>query len=282
MYARPFFVHPDAHTRVNDGIRIERRRQSSGIAAASTADSLGVPARRPELAPAIRRTMAETKVALAASQLSGQIKESKDFWLKFLDEYKEEVNTIKLYAGADILRQIWRKRVEFTSKPKHRNEDDQQFAIRRIMLESSLEQLDEATKLLIETWSSSYSNAYDNRQHHLDKMRAAGNLVVGLSKRAVENEAACVDFLEELAELEKLVNPKNPAARNFHQFDKNKSKNTTRSTEGTMKGTRANKSENRDTTEDTKHEEHDSNHWPVNDEQDNPNTWPEDGEGHPA
>lgn len=230
MNARPFFVHPHAQARRNHGISSERRQPPLG--AASVVDNSGVPARPPQ-APGIRKKMAEMKISLAANQLSEQVKESMKFWRGFRDEYSKEVNSIKVYVGADILQQIWQNKVEFNGRYKCGDEeDDQQFEIQSMKLESCLNQVDEATQLLAGAWSSDHSNDYDSRQHHLAKTQAAGNLVVGLSKRSVTNEAACIDLLEELAELEKLFDPKTSTASMLHHFDKRQAQNPTRWVEG--------------------------------------------------
>ncbi|KAI0421717.1 hypothetical protein F5X98DRAFT_370342 [Xylaria grammica] len=177
--------------------------------------------------------MAETKVSLAANQLSEQVKESIKFWREFRDEYLEEVNNIKLYVGVGLLQQIWQKKVEFNNKDVR---GDKEFTVRSMKLESCLSQVDEATQLLTGVWSSDHNTDYDSRQHHLAKTRAAGNLVVGLSKRAVTNEAACIDLLQELAELEKLVDPRSPTASMLHHFDKCQSQVPTRSGEDDGQG----------------------------------------------
>ncbi|KAI0535654.1 hypothetical protein GGR58DRAFT_478290 [Xylaria digitata] len=224
MNARPFFVHPHAQARGNHSISTEQRRHPLG--GASTVDNSGISIRRPSPASDIRKMMAETKISLAANQLSEQVKESMKFWRRFRDEYSKEVNDIRLYVGVGVLQQIWQKKVEFNSHDRH---SDQEFAIQSMKLESCLNQVDEATRLLTGLWSSDHGNDYDSRQHHLAKTRAAGNLVVGLSKRAIINEAACIDLLEELAELEKLVDPKSFNAGMLHHFDKRQSQNPTRS-----------------------------------------------------
>ncbi|KAF2964086.1 hypothetical protein GQX73_g9491 [Xylaria multiplex] len=174
----------------------------------------------------MRKIMAETKISLAANQLSEQVKDSMKFWRGFRDEYSKEVNDIKLYVGVGVLQQIWRKKVEFNSNDRH---SDQKFTIQSMKLESCLNQVDEATRLLTGLWSSDHGNDYDSRQHHLAKTRAAGNLVVGLSKRAATDEAACIDLLEELSELEKLVDPKSINAGMLHHFGKHQPQNSARS-----------------------------------------------------
>ncbi|TGJ87568.1 hypothetical protein E0Z10_g1193 [Xylaria hypoxylon] len=198
--------------------------------------------------------MTETKISLAENQLSKQVKESIKFWREFRDEYSKEVKNIKLYVGVGVLQQIWQKRAEFNSKNKC---GDKEFAIQSMKLESCLSQVDEAAQLLTGVRLSDYSNDYDSRQHHLAKTRAAGNLVVDLSKKSVTNEAACIDLLEELAELEKLVNPKSSTASRSHHFDKRHSQNPNKS-EGNTEGQRSEGHENEDTNQ-TEHNGDDEN-----------------------
>ncbi|RYC59856.1 hypothetical protein CHU98_g6350 [Xylaria longipes] len=216
----------------------------------------------------MREMMAETKVTLAAHQLSEQVKESKWLWGNFRDEYSTEVKSIKLYVGVDILQQIWRKKVASKDKYKRGGKEDDQFDVQTMKLESCLNQLDEATQLLADAWSLDRSSDYDSRQHHLAKMRATGNLVVGLSKRALTNEAACIDLLGELAELEKLIDPKSPAASMLHRYDKHQSQNTTRSGKTKTESSSSNRPENGDTNNQAEHE---SNDWQERNEHENSN-----------
>jgi hypothetical protein len=87
-------------------------------------------------------------------------------------------------------------------------------------LESSLIQVDEATQNLAESWPSDNSSDYDSRQHRLEKVRSIGNYVIGLSKKSESKEAACKDLLKELAELEKLIDPKSSTASFLYRFDR--------------------------------------------------------------
>ncbi|KAI0426882.1 hypothetical protein F5Y09DRAFT_345245 [Xylaria sp. FL1042] len=58
-------------------------------------------------------------------------------------------------------------------------------------------------------------------------MRAAGDVAVNLGKKSAKYEAACMDLLMELAELEKLVDPKSLTAGALYRFDKNPTRNPT-------------------------------------------------------
>lgn len=276
MHARPFFVHPYAQRRGDHGVSAGQRRDHLLAAGPpSVIDGPSVSERRPRPTPLMREKMAGTKVSLAVHQLNEQVKESKRFWGKFRDEYSTEVKNIKLYVGVDILQQIWRKKV--ISKDKYKRggkEDDQQFDVQTMKLESCLSQLDEATQLLAEAWSSDYSSDYDSRQHQLTKMQATGNLVVGLSKRAVTNETACIDLLAELVELEKLIDPQSPAAFMLHRHDKRHSQNQTKSGKAKAEGSGSNRPDNGDSNNQT---EHDSSNWQESNEHENPN-WSESNE----
>ncbi|KAI3322707.1 hypothetical protein HD806DRAFT_111599 [Xylariaceae sp. AK1471] len=269
MNAHPFFVHPYAHVRGNHGIPTgEQERRHPAVPSTSAGNDSGIPLRQTMPAQAIRGVMAEMKASLAANQLSEQVKESIMFWRGFQNEYSKEVNIIKLYVGVDVLQKIWRKKVEF--------KDDQQFAIQSMKLESCLNQFDEATQLLADTWSSDNSNDYDSRQHHLEKVRTTGNLVVGLSKTSETNEAACKDLLRELAELEKLIDPRSSAASTLHRFDKRQPRTPTRSEEGNAEVSNSNRPENGDT--DNQVEQNNSNNWSGNNQQNSSNEWSGDNE----
>ncbi|KAI8955064.1 hypothetical protein F4801DRAFT_531090 [Xylaria longipes] len=275
MHASPFFVHPYAHGRVDHGVSAgQRRERPSAAGAASVLDGPSASERRPRPTPVMKEMMAETKVTLAAHQLSEQVKESKWLWGNFRDEYSTEVKSIKLYVGVDILQQIWRKKVASKDKYKRGGKEDDQFDVQTMKLESCLNQLDEATQLLADAWSLDRSSDYDSRQHHLAKMRATGNLVVGLSKRALTNEAACIDLLGELAELEKLIDPKSPAASMLHRYDKHQSQNTTRSGKTKTESSSSNRPENGDTNNQAEHE---SSDWQERNEHENSN-WLENNE----
>ncbi|KAI1179093.1 hypothetical protein F4777DRAFT_17030 [Nemania sp. FL0916] len=229
-HARPFFVHPYVQAQGDHRTPAEQRRLNTPEEITpSRLEQSGRPMKSSPQSPAVRRMMAEMKMSLATKQLSEQVKESIRFWRKFRNEYSAEVNSIKLYVGLDVLHQIWREKVDHNDRAKRgTREDGQQFVIQSVKLESCLGQVDEATQLLAETKSSDHSGDYDSQQHHLVKIRAAGDLVVGLSKRSAANETACLDLLEELASLDKLINSKNSAVAIPHHTDKHESKFSTR------------------------------------------------------
>ena len=179
--------------------------------------------------------MAETKISLAAKQLSEQVKESMGFWRRFRDEYSQEVSRIKDYVRMSVLQQIWQQKVEYHSKDKCDDRpDDHRFDIQSIKLESCLNQVHEATRLLTEAHLFNYRSDYDSQRHHLVKIQTTGNLVVYLSKKSALNEAACKDLLEELAELEKLVDPRRQVASMLHHSDKDPTHNVADSEEGNV------------------------------------------------
>ncbi|KAI1423240.1 hypothetical protein F5Y12DRAFT_554370 [Xylaria sp. FL1777] len=259
MNARPFIVHPHAQVRRSHGISTERGQSPSGTV--SIVDSSGVPTRRNPQDPGIRNMMAEMKLSLAAHQLSEQVKESIRFWREFQDEYSKEVDTIKVYVGVSVLQQIWQNKVAYNRKYKRADKDDQQFEIQSMKLESCLNQFDEATQLLVGARSSDHSNGYDSRQHHLAKMQAAGNLVVGLSKRSVTDEAACIDLLNELAELETLVDPKSSTASMLHRFDKRQTRTPTGSEGNTGQSSKRPANEDASMEEENNPDDCNANNW---------------------
>lgn len=216
--------------------------------------------------PATRGMMAETKVSLAANQLSDQVKESMRFWRKFQKEYLKEVSSIKPYVGVDILQQVWRKKVEFS-------EDDQQFVVQRVKLRSCLDQVDEAIQLLTESRLSN-NNDYDSRRHHLKKVRVTGNCVVDLVKSSETNEAACKDLLKELAELDKLIDLKSPTASMLHRLPNRPPLNVSRAEERNTDAFESSRREIGDA--DVLAEHNESSNWEGKNEQDNPKNWVED------
>jgi len=170
--------------------------------------------------------MAEMKVSLATNQLKDQVNESILLWRRFLDEYVKEVNFIKRYVGHNILHKIWRTKVEFNDKHKGGKENSQQLALQSIKLESCLSQVDDATQMLIEAWSSDNSG-YNSRWYHLEKVRASGKLVVDLSEKSTTSEAACKGLLDELVEFEKLFDCKTSTWNTSHQFEKRQAQKKT-------------------------------------------------------
>ncbi|KAI1821273.1 hypothetical protein F4861DRAFT_533058 [Xylaria intraflava] len=273
MHARSFFVHPYARTREGYNTPTEeqrrRRRQHAPEVTPRVNNSDTTVGRGPS-DPAMRRMMADMKLSLAASQLSEQVKEGTRFWREFQNEYSVEVNSIKFYAGGDVLQQIWRKKVEYNHLCKGGDkDDDQSFDIQIMKLESCLNEVDEATRLLAQAWSSDCGGDYNSRHHYLEKLRRSGNFAVGLSKNSRENEMACRDLLDELAELEKLLDPRTSASM-LHRFKKRPTQNTTRSGEQKHEGQSSDRSEHGDANQQTEHGSHD---WQANDEQDSSNTW---------
>ncbi|KAI0976660.1 hypothetical protein F4678DRAFT_120321 [Xylaria arbuscula] len=223
MDTRSFFVHPHAGVRRSQRTSAEQRQPP--IRAATTIVDSSVPTRRQQQDTGTRKMMAEMKISLAANQLSEQAKESITFWRQFREEYLEEVDRIKVYVGADILQRVWQKKVGYNGKYRGgEGKDCHRFDVQSMKLESCLSQVDEATKLLAGAWSSDHNNDYNSRRHHLAKLRAAGDLVVDLSKRSVKNEAACSDLLVELAELGKLVDSNSAAAAMLHHFNQHQAR----------------------------------------------------------
>ncbi|KAJ8121852.1 hypothetical protein ONZ43_g1801 [Nemania bipapillata] len=208
--------------------------------------------------------MAETKVSLAVNQLGDQVKESKQFWREFRGGFLTEVKNIKPYVGMDLLQQIWRKKVEFNNKDKHGNmEDGQQFVIQIMKLESCLDQVFEATRLLEEARPSDRGSDYDSQQRHIAKICGVGDTVVSLGLKASTNESSCRDLLEELAELEKLISSKTGPAGMPHRIDKRQPQHDAGLEEGNSE---------EDPTPDREGD------GDVHNEQDDPDNWPGNGE----
>ncbi|KAI1454533.1 hypothetical protein F4805DRAFT_308725 [Annulohypoxylon moriforme] len=168
---------------------------------------------------------AELKVSLAAKHLADQISESKKYWVTFHKKFEGEVAGIKYYVGDDILQRIWQKRIEYNSKYRNgESQDDEEFSIQRMKLETCLDQVDEAAKAFVRSRPPNGRSNHDPRHLALDKIHGAGALVLNLAVKSALNSASCVDLVTEASNLEKLVNPKSPDAHVLHQFDKRKAK----------------------------------------------------------
>ncbi|KAI1407744.1 hypothetical protein F5Y13DRAFT_174237 [Hypoxylon sp. FL1857] len=168
---------------------------------------------------------AELKVSIAAKHLAGQISESKKFWITFQEKYEREVAQIKDYVGDDILQQIWRKRIEYNGKYKDgENQDDEEFSIQCMKLETCLDQINEAAKVFDRSRPQDDRSNHDPRRIALEKIRVAGALVLGLAAKSAQNSAACANLVTEASNLEKLVDSKSLDAKVLHRFDRRKAK----------------------------------------------------------
>ncbi|KAI1492799.1 hypothetical protein F5X96DRAFT_329630 [Biscogniauxia mediterranea] len=218
MRGSPMFIHPYAFVCDESETRICHAQQKVTAAGASIQRHATPPA-VPQSNTAHAVMMADMKISLAAKQLAEQVKESKKFWVAFRENFEKEVTNIKPYVDGHILRQIWQKRIENDDESsRSKRQHDVRLCIQNVKLENCLNQIDEAINFLNMARSSHGQSAGHNpRYHHLEKIRAAGGLVVGLSKKSMTDEAACKDLLTELLDLERLLDPKSPVARSLHR-----------------------------------------------------------------
>lgn len=169
---------------------------------------------------------AELKISLAAKQLATQTSESKRFWITFQEMFDKDVAGIKHYISDSILQQIWQKKIEHNDKCKNGdNHDGEQFSMQQMKLEACLEQLDEATKAFKRSQQLDDPLDHDPRRLALEKVRAAGDLVLGLATKAVANIAACADLVTEASSLEKLVDPMSSESKVLHQLGRRETGN---------------------------------------------------------
>ncbi|KAI1474458.1 hypothetical protein K445DRAFT_9947 [Daldinia sp. EC12] len=170
---------------------------------------------------------AELKVSLAARQLAFQISESKNFWIAFQDEFEVEVKAVKYYASDDVLQQIWQKRIEYNSKYKSgENQDNEQFKIQKMKLETCLDQVKDAAKEYIQSHPLNSPSNHDPRHIALEKVQVAGDRIILLAEKSTLSNIACVDLVTQASDLEKLVDSRSPEAKILHQFDKRETKKT--------------------------------------------------------
>ncbi|KAI1801195.1 hypothetical protein F4811DRAFT_535544 [Daldinia bambusicola] len=164
---------------------------------------------------------AELKVSLAARQLAFQINESKKFWIAFQDDFEAEVKAVKYYINNDVLQRIWQKRIEHNSKYKSdEDQDDEQFKIQKMKLETCLDQVKEAAEAYMQSHPLSSPSDHDPRQIALEKVRVAGDRILLLAEKSTLSNVACADLVTQALDLEKLVDSKSPDAKILHQFDK--------------------------------------------------------------
>ncbi|KAK6949161.1 hypothetical protein Daesc_009235 [Daldinia eschscholtzii] len=170
---------------------------------------------------------AELKVSLAARQLAFQIGESKKFWIAFQDEFEVEVKAVKYYASDDVLQRIWQKRIEYNSKYKSdEDQDDEQFKIQKMKLEACLDQVKDAAKEYIQSHPLSSPSDHDPRHIALEKVQVAGDRVLLLAEKSTLSNIACADLVTQASDLERLVDTKSPDAKILHQFDKREIRKT--------------------------------------------------------
>ncbi|KAI0594774.1 hypothetical protein F4775DRAFT_416605 [Biscogniauxia sp. FL1348] len=215
----PMVIHPYAFVCDESETRICRVQQNVPATGASTQRHATPPAvSQSNAADAVM--MADMKISLAAKQFAEQVKESNKFWANFRVNFENEVTSIRSYVDEHVLRQIWQKRIEHNDKSsKSKKQHNGKLCIQNVKLETCLNQIDEAINFLNMARSShGQSTGHNPRYHHLEKIRAAGSLVVGLSKKSMSDEAACKDLLTELSDLERLLDPKSPVARSLHRF----------------------------------------------------------------
>ncbi|KAI1772618.1 hypothetical protein F4818DRAFT_424956 [Hypoxylon cercidicola] len=171
---------------------------------------------------------AELKVSLAVKHLATQISESKTFWTTFQEKFEKEVAEIKYFAGDNIMRQLWQKKIEYDSEFMiDETQIHQQFSFQQMKLEACMDQVNNAAATFAECLPQKSHSNHDSRQLALDKIQAAGALVLKLAARSAFNNAACADLVTEASNLEKLVDPQSPEARILHRFDRHETKKPT-------------------------------------------------------
>ncbi|KAI1501168.1 hypothetical protein F5X99DRAFT_210447 [Biscogniauxia marginata] len=233
MRGSPMFIHPCAVVREDRDTRAHPAQQDAFSVLETPNQSHTTTPGVASTDPANARMMADMKISLAVKQVAEQAQENKKFWVGFREEFEKEVGSIKPYIDEHTLQQIWRKKIEHSNE---RGSGDMQhggrFNIQNIKLETCMSQIDEAMKFLAVA-ESSYGNStnHNPRRHHLEKIRAAGSLVTGLAKKSMLDEAACKDFLTELSDLERLLDPKNLAAVSLNRFDKGEAREAREATD---------------------------------------------------
>ncbi|KAF3057322.1 hypothetical protein GL218_05948 [Daldinia childiae] len=235
-----YFQHPcgyhgndsdDHHGKPPDDRPITRFKSSSRSGGKAPGGSRPVtPAPTTPIAPKEETTTAinaELKVSLAARQLSFQIKESRKFWIAFQDEFEAEVKAVRYYVNDDVLQRIWQKRTEHNSKYKNgENQDNEQFIIQKIKLETCLDQVREAAKAFIQSHPLGSPSDHDPRHLALEKIQVTGDRILLLAGKSMFSNIACVDLVTQASDLEKLVDSKNPDAKVLHRFDKRETMKT--------------------------------------------------------
>ncbi|KAI0853330.1 hypothetical protein F5Y00DRAFT_224417 [Daldinia vernicosa] len=229
-----YFQHPcgyhgndsdDHHGTPADDRPITRLKSSSRSGGKALGGSRPVtPAPAAPTAPKDETTTAinaELKVSLATRQLAFQIKESKRFWIAFQDEFEAEVKAVKYYVNDDVLQRIWQKRTEHNSKYKNgENQDDEQFIIQKMKLETCMDQVKEAAKAFIQSHPLGGPSDHDPRHLALEKIQVTGDRVLLLAGKSTFSNIACADLVTQASDLEKLVDARSPDAKVLHRYDK--------------------------------------------------------------
>ncbi|KAI0106634.1 hypothetical protein F4814DRAFT_64548 [Daldinia grandis] len=225
-----YFQHPcgyhgndsdDHHGKSTDDRPITRFKSSSrsgGKAPGGSRPVTPAPTVPKETTTAVN---AELKVSLATRQLAYQIKESKRFWIAFQNEFEVEVKAVKYYVNDDVLQRIWQKKTEHNTKYKNgENQDDEQFTIQKMKLETCLDQVKEAAKGFIQSHPLGGPSDHDPRHLAIEKIQVTGDRVLLLAGKSMFSNIACADLVTQASDLEKLVEARSPDANILHRFDK--------------------------------------------------------------
>ncbi|KAI1334380.1 hypothetical protein F5Y15DRAFT_420909 [Xylariaceae sp. FL0016] len=162
------FIRPYAYPRNRPQVKIEdaqpHGKSDQQVPMATTSYA--------EVATAETGIMAELKVSLAAKQLADQVSESGSIWRGLREKYELEVKYVKVYAGNDVLHQIWHKRVAYHSRSSSKgSEDVGQLSRQIIKLEVCVDQLGEAIKLILDFLISNSKSSYTSQQYEWGKHR---------------------------------------------------------------------------------------------------------------
>ncbi|KAM0808122.1 hypothetical protein AB5N19_08464 [Seiridium cardinale] len=216
----PFFLHPLAlNPRINLQHGVENHAQRT--VAKDPMENTSAPAPANKALSEGENSLAEEKLAQAAKQYYDQTKESQEVFEAFHEEYTNDIKSVRRYTSDDVRRVIWEGKVERNMKYKDGlGKEDKQLGHQQNKLKTCLARFREAADDVATKTPSTNDHVHDSRGLQLEKVLAAGERVDRLVCKALLDEIACKDLVNELQELLNLIDPRKPQNSPIYRFDK--------------------------------------------------------------
>jgi hypothetical protein len=213
----PFLVHPlalDARVDIRRGA--ENHGQEAAAAAAKEAVLSAIHAQHH-----IVGHIAGERLAQAAKHLYDQAKESRVIFEAFHNKYTKDINGVRQYVSGDTRRRIWDEKVKHNIRySKGKGKEDEQLAYQHNKLKICITRFNESANDVTTERRTSCTDVHDSQGLQLEKVRTACNRMGRLAEKALLDQVACKDFINELRELIQLVDPKQPTGAQVYRFDK--------------------------------------------------------------
>jgi len=156
----------------------------------------------------------------ACNKLFKQLEHAEAFYQKFQQDFDSDVTAIKKYAGDDILKQLWSRRIGVPGRRDSMSSEDliveweehlkkpcEKFGIMGKKIESCLEKT--AAAEIVVPRSSRDESTMDSAKLLQDKIETAGEGIRNLLRKVYRSREYCSKLLKELDELKTLVKSRN-------------------------------------------------------------------------